>query len=88
MASISFAISTLTQCFPVLAASLVGFALYTKVNWCDASLGKLMKGKCDNTKRILFGALGGFILLVIMVSRGIGTGMPMGGGMGGGMPLY
>ena len=84
MASISYAFTMLTQCFPVLAAALAGFALYSQAAWCDASVGKLTKSKCDMIKKVLFGFVGGFIVLAVMISQGIGMGQSgMGMGMGG-----
>jgi hypothetical protein len=75
---ITSAFSETTQCIMVIAATIFGVWMYqTQGGLCDKTLGKATKSRCDNTKRIAFGAL--CALLALMVK-----GYFMGGGYGGG----
>lgn len=80
--SISMSFSMLTGAFPVVIGAIAGFYVYTRADWCNASLGKITKQKCDWIKQALLGAIVALVLIVLMVSRGIGTGGR--GGYGGG----
>ena len=61
------AMSEMFQCFMVLAVAILGFYVYSKKpGWCDRSLGRLSKGKCDNTKRIISAALSALLSLSLI----------------------
>lgn len=77
-----YALNQLMQCFIPVLAAVIGFVLFNKSAWCDASLGKLTKSKCDVVKKALFGFVGGFLVLSVLAGMGMG-----GGGMGGGMGM-
>lgn len=78
------AFSEVSQCYMVAAVTLLGTWIFlTKPSWCDNTIGKLAKSKCDRTKKILFAVLSAFVALVAV--RNVMPGM--GGyssGMGGG----
>jgi hypothetical protein len=77
------AFSEVSQCYLVVAVALIGTWVYlNKKTWCDASLGKLLKGKCDRTKQILFAGLLSFVVLVLI--RNVMPGSGMSGYPGGG----
>lgn len=79
MLSPMYAFQQLTQCFMPVMAAVLGFVLFSKASWCDATVGKLTKGKCDVIKKALFGFVGGFLVLSLVAGRF--GGMGMGGGM-------
>lgn len=75
------AISQVTSCFTVILATVLGFFLFNKVAWCDNTLGKVLKGKCDTAKRAMFAALGALVVLSFISGMGGGS-YGYGGGYG------
>lgn len=61
--------SLITNGVPLLVGALVGFYMYSNVKWCDMTLGKATKSKCDMTKKVLFAVLVALIVMYVMVSR-------------------
>lgn len=80
-----YAISQVSQCFTVVLVAFLGFFLFTKTAWCDATVGRITKSRCDTIKRVIFGAAVALIALSFVAGAGLGGGGGYGGGYGGGM---
>ena len=74
------AISQVTSCFTVILATVLGFFIFNKGAWCDNTLGKFTKSRCDVAKRAMFAALVALVALSFISGMGMGGGYSGGGG--------